>query len=170
MRVDRIDNRRVNDEVILELENIPDELRDDARRAAVILGIDSADLKYKVIYGAMGASPNEIAVLSRSVMEMMAEFSEGIDVPAEHIESGVAYPSFYDSARGQGLKPPLRIYSSPDRPGNAYVSIQHRDHWYWIADADIDSKESFSFLNTMMQLTADAVTSQSPVLTLGAGN
>ena len=91
MRMVRLDDGLEHDQaqVILSLDSIPDDLLADAQRAAEILRIEPINRKFLVTYGGVGAGPEEIAVLSRSVMEIMAEFGETITVPHEHIESGV---------------------------------------------------------------------------------
>ena len=46
----------------------------------------------------------------------------------------------------------LTIHSQERRPQKAYVAVQHRGWWFYIADDDQNSKATFSFLNILYSL------------------
>ena len=63
----------------------------------------------------------------------------------------------------------LTIHSQEDRPQKAYVAVQHRGWWFYIADDDQSSKATFSLLNILFSLQQATGKGKSPVLTLPIG-
>ena len=63
----------------------------------------------------------------------------------------------------------MTIHSQEDRPQNAYVAVQHRGWWFYIADDDQSSKATFSLLNILFSLQSATGKGKSPLLTLPVG-
>jgi hypothetical protein len=47
------------------------------------------------------------------------------------------------------------IHSQKERPENAYVAVQYRGWWFYIADDDQSSKATFSLLNILFSLQSE---------------
>lgn len=156
-------------QVILVIHNVPQELQDDALRAAEILQVDPALRNYRVVYGSFATEPDEIAVLSRSVLEIMVELGAGIKVPTSHETGGWASGSLYQRPDAVAFQDLIDIHSGEKRPPNPYVAIRHQGAWFWIEQHDLRSKESFSFLNILTQLTSTHTGVRGPVVTIGTG-
>ena len=116
-----------------------------------------------VIYGLMSSSDTEIAMLTRSMLSIMIELATMIDVPPEHVENGSTVASFSHN-KDQLLK----VRSSEDKPDNAFVAVEYRDHWFWIADSDFFSKRTFAFLMILISLTETGEKGNLPVITIPA--
>ena len=155
-------------QVLLLIDNVPPRLQAQASRAAEILQLDPTLRRYRVTYGSYASEPDEIAVLSRSVLEIMAEFGASIELPFQHLNSGWASSSLYQQP-GNQLPSLLSIRSGDEPPDNPYVAVQHQRQWFWIEQGDLASKEAFSFLNILTQLTATQTGVKGPVVTIGAG-
>jgi hypothetical protein len=76
----------------------------------------------------------------RSAGRMLELSSLTVDVPAKHRESGVAPAE--DGLVNSGLKLPMRIRHSAERPDSLY-RIQHRGYWFYVDDTDMESKQVF---------------------------
>ena len=63
----------------------------------------------------------------------------------------------------------MAIHSQKQRPENAYVAVQHRGWWFYIADDDPSAKATFSLLNILFSLQAASGQGRSPLLTLPVG-
>jgi hypothetical protein len=64
----------------------------------------------------------------------------------------------------------LRIHSQPERPSDAFVAIRHQGHWFFIANDDHPSKQTFGLLGYLFQIQAPAAQSVGgPVLTVPTG-
>src|ERR1700722_3126514 len=122
-----------------------------------------------VVFGLLPRGPNEIALLTRSMAEILLEVSAGIEVPPEHVAKGsTASATRLADAENPRDRPLIRIRSSPSPPADTYASVQYRNIWYWIDDGDLTSKRVFRFLMIFFSLAETGVTPQVPVLTIPA--
>ncbi len=51
---------------------------------------------------------------------------------------------------------------------NAYVAIQYKGHWFWIANTDIRSKSIFTGVMLLFSISDVGVRSAPPVVTVPA--
>lgn len=135
-----------------------------------MLGLDRGARDFRVVYGAMAANDREIAVLTRSVLEVLVNLSSFITVPEAHVADRRVGPSLPPEVGPSGpIRPLIRIASSPDRPADAFVVVPYRDHWFWIDDRDLPSKRLFSFLMMIFTLVEPGSREAPPALTIPAG-
>jgi hypothetical protein len=100
-----------------------------------------------VTFGLLPRSSNEIALLTRSMAEILIEVSAGIEVPSEHVAEGrTVAATRVVSAENPRDRPMIRIRSSASPPAATYAAVRYRDTWYWIDDGDYASKRVFTFL------------------------
>jgi len=142
----------------------------DILSARKLLGIDPAATEYKIAYGAIAKDNKEIALLSRSILQIMIELSSYIEVPAVHVAEKRVKPTMAAAVvDGKPIPPLIRIQSSPDRPDNSFIAVPYRDHWFWIDDKDIQSKTLFTFLMFIFSLTETGGKEGAPIITVPAG-
>ncbi|MBS0638461.1 MAG: hypothetical protein JSS43_01235 [Proteobacteria bacterium] len=123
----------------------------------------------QVGFGLLARGPNEISLLTRSMVEILLEVAAGIEVPPEHIVSGRTVASTRQStADNPRDKPLIRIMAGPSLPNDVYSAVRYRGTWYWIDDNDLMSKRVFTFLMIFFSLAETGVTPQAPVLTVPA--
>jgi hypothetical protein len=122
-----------------------------------------------IAFGLLPRSPNELAVLTRSMIEILLEVGSGVDVPADHVAQGRTAPSArVATAEDPRDRPLVRIRAGANAPAGAYAAVQYRDTWYWIDDGDIASKRVFTFLMLFFSLAETGVAQQAPLLTVPA--
>ena len=63
----------------------------------------------------------------------------------------------------------LRVKTAPSRPPAAAVAVPYRGHWFYIEDADLESKSTFALLLELFNMSADASLVAAPTLTLPIG-
>lgn len=146
------------------------EVADEIRFVEKILKIKTDGQGYRLVYGAFPKDEEEIAVLSRSIMEILVELASYIEVPQQHVvgKRVMAFDSSsLDSAAS--VKPMIQIKSAPDKPGDEFVSVKYRDHWFYIDDGDYPSKRIFTFLMFLISLTEAGEGREAPVITIPAG-
>ena len=150
-------------------ENASEDVVKDIRLLREALGIGPDKKEIPLNFGSLRSSDGEIALLTRSMMEMLVEFSAGIEVPRQHLLEGRARTAPENVAQASPSQAPLaRIHSGSEPPRDAYVAVRYRNYWFWIDDRDIESKRAFMFLRVFSSIAETGVVPQSPVITIPA--
>jgi hypothetical protein len=162
--------QKVNGEeslVMIFRKNVPEETEADVAEIKTMLGLNPQTREFKVVYGAVALNDDEIAILSRSVLEIMIDLASYIDVPETHIAEKRVAPTFKDEGRpGATAAPLIQVHSSPQKPSDAYVSVPYQDYWFWIDNKDLPSKQIFSSLMFVLTLAETGNKAGTPVVTI----
>jgi hypothetical protein len=146
------------------------EMKERHLRLKKLLNLAPEADEYRLIYGRVPQSQKDLAILSRSIMEIMLELSTYIDVPQKDLNQGRILPTLPRTVEENGGIPQLiRIYSSDQMPPDAYLSVLYRDYWFYIDDKDPRSKGMLTFLLILFSLAETGGPTQSPLLTIPAG-
>ncbi|HEY1374092.1 MAG TPA: hypothetical protein VGH50_16590 [Candidatus Binatia bacterium] len=144
----------------------------EASRAEVrkILGLDPNAGEFSVVYGSVASSDKEIAILTRSMLEILIDLSSYIEAPAASVAERRTYPTPPpELVSGAPIVPLIRIPSSAQKPADAFAAVPYRNDWYWIDDKDFPSKRIFSFIMFLFSLTETEGKQGAPVITIPAG-
>ncbi len=150
-----------------------------------ILNLQKGLRRYELTAGVGGAPdpllrpwpPSDaLRIRPRSLAEAIAFLSNGVEVPAEHLQSGAARPRldaegrpFDAQATTEGLFE-THVCKGRKPPPSAYVAVKYRDYWYYIDDCDGVSKGTFELMLQFSRLDfGRRRPSVGPVLTLPAG-
>jgi hypothetical protein len=121
----------------------------------------------EIIYGQTVSHHNQVPMITRSFIGILAYISAQIDVPNVDVETHRTLPSIGYASTGQ--RPPVIVQTSPSRPDSAFVAVQYRGGWFWIADTDFDSKIAFSAIQVLMNIAQGEVDNKNaPILTIPA--
>ncbi len=132
-----------------------------------LLGLDPNIHEYKIVYGAVPRNNKEIALLSRSIFEVLLDISSTIIVPESHVTERRVGATAEGDLGPEGTIPPLiRISSSSERPGDAFVAIPYHGHWFSIDDKDPASKNLFSFILLLFTFVETGSKDITPVLSI----
>jgi hypothetical protein len=122
-------------------------VRQAVRNIANILNLDPEAKEYRIVFGAVPTDNKEIAMVTRSIFEVLLDISSTIVVPETHVSEQRVGPTPEGDLGPQGTIPPLiKITSSNERPADAFVAIPYHGHWFSIDDRDPASKNLFSFI------------------------
>jgi hypothetical protein len=135
------------------------------REVTELLGLDGDSREFHLVYGADAQGGREVAMLTRSMLEILGEVSTFVEVPEAHVAEGRARAA----APLTGTELPIRIHSGPSQPADSYAAVEYRDHWFWIDDTDFRSKRVFTFLMIMLSLAETGSAPGAPLLTVSAG-
>ena len=108
-----------------------------------------------------------IAIVTRSVFDVLDIMSASIDVPEDHDRSGLAIKYPRKSFGEEGF----RIQRSEKRPKHASVAVKYRKSWFYIDETDQTTKLMFRLARILwsVRITETAAKTQSvPVLTIPA--
>jgi hypothetical protein len=124
------------------------------KRLLHLLGLQADAREFTVVYGAFPVNEKEIAILSRSMIQVMSEYASYIEVPHSDIAEGRVSVPEQKSAEAKVQFPPLiRVRNGTSKPEDAFVAVSYRKHWFWIDDRDLHSKGTFYFLMLMFSFT-----------------
>jgi hypothetical protein len=170
----RVQKTGENEAVVMTFRGKVDPaLEQDVTFVRKTLGLALDAKEFQVAYGSVAKDDKEIAILSRSILEILVDLASNIDVPAKHVEQKRVMPTMptEKSSAGTEIAPLIRIHSSTTRPApaDAFSSIRYREHWYWIDDRDLRSKSLFTFLMFIFSLTETQGKEGAPIVTIPAG-
>lgn len=138
----------------------------DIRLVKALLGLDPRRYEFRVTDDPRH-TPEEIAMDSRSMQEILVELAAGVQVLPEDVAERRAtrVPAI---AENKDTGPLIRIHSGEARPVDAYSAVFYRDRWFWIDDKDLLSKRVFMFLMIFYALSETRAVPQMPVVTISA--
>ena len=138
----------------------------DIRLLKRLLHLNSQRDEYLLTDGPNHKS-DQIAVVTRSMQEILTELAAGVEVPdddlAEH--RATAVPILSTDAESRPL---IHIHSTGDRPIDNYAAVYYRGRWFWVDDRDLRSKRVFLFLMIFSALSETRAVPQTPVVTIPA--
>ncbi|NIQ01960.1 MAG: hypothetical protein GWM98_17440, partial [Nitrospinaceae bacterium] len=114
-----------------------------------------------------------LRVETRSLLGIMYYLSHNVEVSDRDIDQGLVTVTRdangalfdWDEVTGDVLK----VRSSGDRPGRASISVYYRGTWFYLDDADLNSKSTFSLLGQIFSLQSGEAKDRAPLLTLPVG-
>jgi len=154
--------------VMVFRKRVDKDVEETAKEVRRILGLKEDLREFRVVYGSVPTSDEEIALLTRSISEILSDISSTIEVPAEHVAENRVPPTM--EPEGEGVKGTIiHILCSPEKPADDFAAVPYRDRWFWIDDRDYRSKKLFSFLMFVMTLTETGGKEGAPIVTISAG-
>jgi hypothetical protein len=124
---------------------------------------------YRVRYGGYSGKSDEIAMRTRSMLQVMLELGVLAQVPEADVATGRAVPGSTSAPAVQPMVPPLlNILSGTSPPSDTYVAVPYKGRWFWIADTDVRSKLLFGSVMLLFSVSDVGVKSPSPVVTVPA--
>jgi hypothetical protein len=135
-----------------------------------LLELSPEDNEFDVFTGMRPSTPKSIVINTRSMISIMYFLSQSVEVPAEDMDAGYVTRTLTESGQEfdwqQVLGGLLRIQFASSRPNSRCTAVEYRGTWFYIDDADLESKSTFSMLSMLFALQAGDVRSIAPVLTL----
>jgi hypothetical protein len=110
-----------------------------------------------------------LVLSTRSVLGTMAYLAQGVNIPGEHIESGVV-ATFEAESATTILSDLFQVNVKKEEPQQAGLAVPYKGYWFYIDETDISSKRTMGVLNSLVRLKIRASSAQNiPVLTLPVG-
>lgn len=142
-----------------------DAVKKDQEFVRTTLDLDPEENDFQIVFG-LPKNNKEIAIQTRSLIEMLLELGNSIEVPISHLEEGRArYVPFHEDEAHYLI----HIQSGPDQPSSAFVKTYFDDHWFWIDKSDIFSKQSLTFMMFLSSIAETGSSVPAPVVTVSAG-
>ncbi len=168
----RVQKTNEKEATLMTLRGKADEATEaDTYAVRTVLGLDPKAQEFSIAYASIAKNDREVAILSRSILEIIVDLASFIEVPEVHVEEMRVNPTQVEegSPGGGAPSPLIRVHSSRESPADAFVAVPYRDHWFWIDDRDLPSKRMFSFLMFIFTLVETGGKEGAPIVTIPAG-
>jgi len=118
---------------------------------------------------------SELRITPRSTSQVFFYLSNGVEVPCEHLEAGVANPS--TDAHGHPLdgreltRGLFEVHACKGHkpPPTAFLAVKNRGYWFYIDDRDQASKSTLALVLQLSRLDFGDQKAAAPLLTLPIG-
>ncbi len=157
------------DDVTTLLEFIDDPESDTSaakQQFRQILDLDPSIDTYQIVFSPTQETDAELAIHTRSIIEMLIELSSFMDRPESHVAQGYIEEITDDDP---AYPPLIHIRTSTKEPGLAYAKAKYLDHWYWVDHSDIKSKISLTIILFFFSLIQTDGNQNQPVVTIPTG-
>jgi hypothetical protein len=148
--------------MVLRKDDVPAEILAHGREVRRLLKLPEQGDRFTLVYSPLPAAPDELAVGSRSLLQMMMALATYVEVPKDDIEQRRTVPM----PEIPSEQPLLRVQCASSKPADSFVAVQYRKHWFWIDDRDWSSKRTLSAILFLFTLSSSGAEERAPVLTI----
>jgi hypothetical protein len=148
-------------------DDVPPEIEQKSAEIRRLLRLQPDISRLVLTYSPMPGSGSELAVNSRSMLQILTAFASYVDVPKADVEAHRALPSPEDVA-GAKRENAVRIRSGDEKPAEAYAAVQYRGHWFWVDDGDFQTKRALTAVMFFFTLTDTGADDKLPLVTIPA--
>ena len=148
-------------------DDLPDGIEEKIAEIQRLLKLPPDQKRFVIRYSPVRGEPHELAVNSRSMLQILGAFASYLDVPEAHVQDHSATPSFTDIPQ-EGLHNAVRIHSGLERPENAYAAVLYRSHWFWIEQGDWQTKRALTAVMFFFTLAETGGNENLPLITIPA--
>lgn len=146
-------------------DDVSEDIRLKAAEVRRLLRLQTAELKFRLVYSPMRGGPGELGVGTRSLWQILGAMAMGIAIPEDHRERRLV-PPLAEIAVGESAL--LRVHSGDTEPSDAYVAVAYEDQWFWIANDDWRSKRTFTSILFLFTLADSGGAERLPTITIPA--
>jgi hypothetical protein len=153
--------------LIFQRDDLPAEMLEKSAELRRLFKLPAEGQKFALTYSPMRGAEGELAVNSRSMLQIMAAFASYLDVPDAHLKDRSAVPAFENVGRARRPQE-VRIHSGKDRPTAPFAAVHYRGHWFWVSDADWQTKRALSAVMFFFTLAESGAPEKLPLITIPA--
>jgi hypothetical protein len=167
MRVEEDKAKGATGVVFFRLEDVPAEIVEKGAELRRLLKLPADQQRFALTYSPGRGAAGELAVNSRSMLQIMGAFASYLDVPEAHLQDHSAMPAF-ENVPMESRQQKVRIRSGKDQPAAAFAAVHYRDHWFWIDDGDWQTKRAMTAIMFFFTLADTGSNDKLPLITIPA--
>jgi hypothetical protein len=152
--------------LFFQRDDLPAEIREKSAEIRRLLRLQADQPKFVLTYSPMRGDVNELAVNSRSLLQILQAFSSYVEVPEQDLRQKIVAPALAHAEAEQ--RQVGRIRSGPTRPETAYVAVQYRGNWFWVEDSDWLTKRALTAVMFFFTLADTGSPEKLPLITIPA--
>jgi hypothetical protein len=167
MRVEEDKAKNQTGVVFFRRDEVPADIVEKQAEIRRLLKLPADQQKFVLIYSPARGAENELAVNSRSMLQIMTAFATYLDVPEEHLKDHSAVPAF-EGVTPESRQTTMEIHSGKDKPTSAFVVVPYRGYWFWIDDGDWRAKRALTAVMFFFTLADTGAGEKLPLITIPA--
>ena len=154
--------------VFFQRDDVPADIAEKVAEIRQLLKLPAEQQKFVLTYSPMRGAENELAVNSRSMLQIMQAFASRLDVPDAHLKDHSAWPSLENAPAAESRQQNPRIHSGKDKPANAFAAVRYRDYWFWVDNGDLQTKRALTVVMFFFTLVDTGSPEKLPLITIPA--
>ena len=152
--------------LILQSDDVPADVQAKVLEIRRLLKLPADEQRFVLSYAPMRVAPDELAVNSRSLLQILQAFASYVDVPEQDVRHQRAAPAFGETPVGQeGIG---RIHSGPRKPDSPFVAVKYRNNWFWLDDDDWRAKRALTAVMYLFTMAEGSGPDRLPLVTIPA--
>jgi len=154
--------------VFFRRDEVPGEIAEKAAEIRRLLKLPAEPQRFVLTYSPARGADNELAVNSRSMLQIMQAFASRLDVPEAHLKDHSAWPSLDAAPAAKGQQQNVRIHSGKEKPATAFAAVRYRDYWFWVDNGDLQTKRALTVVMFFFTLADTGSPEKLPLITIPA--
>jgi hypothetical protein len=166
MRVEETEAKGQIAVLAFQREDVPADIAEKGAEVRRLLRLPAEAQKIPLVYSPMRGAEGELAVNSRSMLQILGAFSSYLDAPEAHLNDRSAVPAFENASAESTFQ--IRIHSGKERPAAAFAAVRYRDHWFWVDQGDWPTKRALTAVMFFFTLAESGGAERLPLVTIPA--
>jgi hypothetical protein len=154
--------------VFFRRDDVPPEIAEKGAEIRRLLKLPVEPQKFVLTYSPARGTDTELAVNSRSMLQIMQAFASHVDVPEPHLKDRSAWPSFETLTEAEGTRQNVVIYSGKEKPASAFAAVRYHDYWFWVENGDLRTKRALTVVMFFFTLADTGNPEKLPLITIPA--
>lgn len=167
MRVEEDKAKGATAVVFFRREDVTPEIAEKAAEIRRLLKMPADLQRFVLTYSPGRGADGELAVNSRSMLQIMGALASYLDVPDAHLLDRSATAAF-EHVDDETLLQAVRIHSGKEKPEAAFAAVQYRDYWFWVDDSDWRTKRAMTAIMFFFTLADTGAADKLPLITIPA--
>jgi hypothetical protein len=169
MRVEMDKEKGSTGVVFFRRDDVPSDITEKGAEIRQLLKLTADQQRFVLTYSPVRGTDNELAVNSRSMLQIMQAFASYVDVPEAHLNDHSAWPTLENATTPvPSRQQKVRICSGRARPTAAFAAVRYRDYWFWIDDGDRLTKRALTAVIFFFTLGETGAEEKLPLITIPA--
>ena len=153
--------------VFFRRDDVPADILEKGAEVRRLLKLPPDLQNFVLIYSPGRGAEGQLAVNSRSMLQVMGALAGYVDAPEAHLKAHRALPGLEKTSAADG-QPTLRIHSGKDKPTDAFAAVRYRDYWFWVDDGDWLTKRALTAVMFFFTLADTGTNEKLPLVTIPA--
>ncbi len=167
MRVEEDKAKGSTGVVFFRRDDVPADVAEKAGEVRRLLRLPPEQQRFNLVYSPARGAENELAVNSRSMLQIMGAFSSYMEVPEEHLKDNSALPVLKGDST-EARQEVARIHSGKDKPEGSFAAVKYRGYWFWIDEGDWKTKRALTAVMFFFTLAETGGNERLPLITIPA--